>query len=79
MMKDLFSSKKFIVLLVSLIVYLASRFGLEVKQSELEPLIAMVGAWLVGQGISDAGKGAAKMPKVGVLTIEETVDDKADK
>lgn len=54
--KDLFASKKFVVMLVGIVGYALSRFGLDVSAEKIEPVIAMLAAYLVGQGIADVGK-----------------------
>ncbi len=60
-LRDLFGSKKFVVMLSAIIVYVASRFGFEVSPSIADNLLAFVAAYLVGQGIADHGKEAAKI------------------
>src|SRR5690348_15624482 len=54
--KDLFASKKFVVMLVGIIGYALSRFGFDVSAEKIEPVVAMLAAYLVGQGIADVGK-----------------------
>lgn len=61
--KDLFASKKFVVMLVSIIGYGLSRFGLDVSADKIEPIVAMVAAYLVGQGIADTAKKQVEAPK----------------
>lgn len=57
--KDLFKSKKFVVMLVGVIGYALSRFGFDVSADKIEPIVQMVSVYLVGQGAADLGKGLA--------------------
>lgn len=60
MLTDLFKSKKFTVLIVSIVVYGVGRaFGME--NEDAAALVAVVSSYLVGQGIADHGKEAAKL------------------
>ena len=59
--RDLFASKKFLVMLTSIVVYSASRFGLDVPPDACDKFLGLVAAWLVGQGVADHGKEAAKL------------------
>jgi len=64
--ETLFSSKKFCALLVTLLVLVATRkMGLdEATATELaREVVALVAAFMVGQGIADAGKGKAMAEK----------------
>ncbi len=59
--KELFGSKKFLVMLAGLVVYLAGRFGFDIDHDALDRIIALVAAYITGQGIADAGKSAAQV------------------
>ena len=59
--RDLFASKKFLVMLSSIVIYSASRFGLDVPPDACDKFLGLVAAWLVGQGVADHGKEAAKL------------------
>lgn len=59
--KDLLSSKKFIVMLAALIVASASKAGLDLNEELVNQILAMAAAYVVGQGIADHGKEAAKV------------------
>jgi hypothetical protein len=71
--KDLFASKKFVVMLVGIIGYVLSRFGFDVSAEKIEPIIAVIAAYLVGQGIADVGarKPAPAAPAVVVVSDSE--------
>jgi hypothetical protein len=60
-LRSLLSSKKFIVLIAATAVYVLSRFGLEVAQEDAERVVLLASAYLVGQGLADVGKEAAKL------------------
>ena len=59
--KSLFGSKKFVAMLAGVAVYLASRFGFDVAQSDAENVLALVGLYIGGQSLADVGKEAAKL------------------
>jgi len=61
LLKTLLTSKKFLATLVSLCVWVLGRFGLDVDAERLLPVVAIIGAYVVGQGIADSGKEAAKV------------------
>lgn len=61
--RNLFASKKFVVMASSVVAYTASRAGLNVSASDANTAMGVVAAYLVGQGIADVGKEAAKVPK----------------
>ncbi len=54
-----FRSKKVTALLVGLVLLGARRLGLDVSEDEVTQAVALIGAYLVGQGIADAGKERA--------------------
>ena len=57
----LFASKKVTALLAGLLLLGARRLGLDIAGSEIEEALALLGAYLVGQGIADAGKERSKI------------------
>jgi len=59
-LKALFSSKKFLVMLAGILLASASKLGLDLDEDLVNQILAMVGAYVVGQGIADHGKEAAK-------------------
>ena len=59
--KDLFASKKFVVMLAAIVVYAAGRVGWDMKSEDAVAFITMVSSYLVGQGIADHGKEKAKL------------------
>ena len=57
-MKDLFTSRKFIVAVVSLAaMVLGTASGVDVTPETVEVGVQLVCAWLIAQGIADNGAG----------------------
>lgn len=73
--RDLFNSKKFLVSLLTVILAIGSKFVPELADLdpvELVTLLSPLIAYIIGQGIADSGKEAAKLaPKVQILEVEE--------
>lgn len=61
MLKDLFSSKKFLVMLSGVIVFVSARLSHALDPADVDRLLALVASYIVGQGIADHGKEAAKI------------------
>ncbi|HEU02560.1 hypothetical protein LCGC14_0678320 [marine sediment metagenome] len=59
--RGILSSKKAVVAAVSAAVWIAGRFGLELDVAELLPVVAPLWAYVIGQGVADAGKERAKV------------------
>lgn len=60
-LKELASSKKFLSLVVGVVVFILSRFGIGVGEEQLLPLVGLIASFIVGQGIADNGKEATKL------------------
>lgn len=60
-MKELLTSKKFIVTISAMIVAVAAKKGLNLDSELVGMLVALVVAYLVGQGAADFGKAAAQI------------------
>jgi hypothetical protein len=60
-MRGLFDSKKSAVLVAGIVIFLGARFGLDIPREDADIIAYMVSAYLVGQGIADHGKEAAKL------------------
>lgn len=58
---DLFSSKKFIVLLATIAAYITAKIGWNVPEAEAEKVLLLVGTWLGVQGLTDIGKSKAEI------------------
>lgn len=59
--KEILKSKKALIALLSAVVYAAGRFGLDLDRDELLGVVTPLWAYVLGQGIADAGKEAAKL------------------
>ena len=60
MMKSLLTSRKFLVLILSLISWSFGRIlGVELDAETVETVVGLVMAWLVAQGLADAGAGGS--------------------
>lgn len=55
-LKTLFSSKKFLVMLAGIILAVANKLGLDLDPELVNQILALVGVYIVGQGIADRGK-----------------------
>lgn len=58
--KDLFSSKKFVAMLLGIVVTLLSKVGLDVEPEVQEHLINLTMVYIGAQGVADAGKSFAQ-------------------
>ena len=57
----LLNSKKFVVMVAGMIVTFAAKYKLNLDTITVETLVAALIAWVIGQGIADMGKEAAKI------------------
>lgn len=70
--KALFSSKKFVAFLITSIVAIGGRVGLSFPPDLVAELVAIGVAFILGQGISDAGKDAARITAVAASAKKPT-------
>jgi hypothetical protein len=61
MIKQLFLSKKFLVMLSGIVVFVASRLSHALDPADVDRVLALIASYIVGQGIADHGKEAAKI------------------
>ena len=61
MLKSLIGSKKFMTALVSCLVGLGAKVGLELSPDEITAILSPALAYIVGQGVADHGKERAKV------------------
>ena len=59
--KGILGSKKALVAVLSGAIWVAGRFGLDLEIGELLPVVAPLWAYVIGQGVADAGKEKAKI------------------
>lgn len=57
--KELLKSKKFLVALVALVVWVAGRAGLDLDREELLGAVTPLWTYVLAQGVADHGKGKA--------------------
>lgn len=62
-LRNLFSSKKFITMLVGLAVALGARFGLQLEPELVASIVGLFAVLIGAQGLADQGKEAAKESK----------------
>jgi len=60
-LKDMLGSKKAVAMVVGLIVSLGGRIGLELDSEALTVVLSPVLAYILGQGLADAGKEKARI------------------
>lgn len=60
-LKSLFASKKFLALLAGLLAWLIGKAGLDLPADDLLPMLGVISVYLLGQGVADHGKEAAKI------------------
>lgn len=58
---QLFSSKKFLAMLVGVLVWAAGKAGLHLSDADLMPVLVLIGTYIGAQGLSDVGKEKAKV------------------
>ena len=66
-LKQLLTSKKFIVMVAGLLVAFAARYGLNLDETEVAGILAVVIAYLFTQGQADKGKEAAKVQAIATV------------
>lgn len=59
--KELFGSKKFCVMLAAALFAIANKAGLNISEDLVNQIVGLAAAFIVGQGIADAGKGAKQV------------------
>ena len=61
MLKNLFSSKKFVAAFIAVVVAVLAEFGLDIDPQTLMTILSPLMVYIVGQGIADHGKEKAKI------------------
>jgi hypothetical protein len=70
-LKELLTSKKFIVTVSGIIVAIAARKGLNLDPELVGMVVALIVAYLIGQGASDFGKAAAQIKADAPISPEQ--------
>lgn len=75
-LKDMFSSKKFLVMLAGIIVMAADKLGLNLDPDFVNKLLGLMAMYILGQGIADHGKEKAKVEAAAASpTVSTTVEN----
>lgn len=64
MMKELLSSKKFVAMIVGLVMSIATKYVPGLDEETTYQIVGLVIAYILGQGVADAGKEKAKIEKL---------------
>ena len=74
---DLFTSKKFLMVIIGAIVWFAGRYGIHLDADSLYPVLALLMAGIFGQAVADHGKAAAQVANAGkdAVALQEEVCD----
>lgn len=65
LLTKLLASQKFMVMLAAVIgLIITKAFKVTLDPATITEFVVLVGSWLIGQGISDHGKGAAKVAAI---------------
>ena len=54
--KSLFSSKKFVAMITGVVATLIGKIGWDVSTETINQVVALVGTYILGQGVADHGK-----------------------
>lgn len=65
LLAEILTSKKALATVAGLIVAGAAKYGLGLEESTVIEILAAVAAYVIGQGIADNGKEAAKIEQNG--------------
>ena len=63
MLKELFSSKKFIAALISAVIAIAGKYGFQIDEATLYLFMGPFITYIVGQGIADHGKNTPELER----------------
>lgn len=67
-LKQLFTGKKFLVMVAGLLVAFAARYGLNLDETEVAGIIVLFVSWIVAQGQADKNKEAEKVKAIAAIT-----------
>ena len=60
-LKDMFSSKKFIATMIGVVITLAAKIGFDIDHETAAMIVGLISAYILGQGVADAGKSKAQI------------------
>lgn len=61
LIRSLLSSKKFVAFLIGVVISIGGRYGVNLDPDVVREVIGLTIAYIIGQGIADHGKDAAKI------------------
>ena len=68
--RDLFSSKKYLMMLTGVIVLLGAKFGLQLDNELIAAILAVIAVTIGAQGVADQGKEAARIAAAATPKLE---------
>ena len=69
--KGLFTSKKFLAAVAGVLVSIAARYGLNLSETEVAGILAIFISYILAQGQTDKGKGAAQVQAAAAAIIAD--------
>ena len=66
--KEILASKKALAAIVAILVWVVGKAGLDLDAADLAPIVAVLMTYILGQGLADKGKEAAKVIDKGIGT-----------
>lgn len=78
MIGEMLTSKKFVAMIVGLIVTLLAKWKINIDPQVIYSLVGLIIAYIVGQGWADSGKEAAKIEAVSNASLSTSASPKAD-
>jgi uncharacterized membrane protein (DUF441 family) len=70
LLKNLLSGKKFAAMIIGMVIAIGGKYGLKFDPDLVQEIVGLVIAFIVGQGIADHGKEAAKITAVAALCFQ---------
>ncbi|HEX5704847.1 MAG TPA: hypothetical protein VFX97_16740 [Pyrinomonadaceae bacterium] len=79
MLGELATSKKFMAMIVGVIVAAGAKYGLDLDPAMVNGILALFVAYILGQGLQGFNKDAARIAAVSAASLSEPSTPKADK
>ena len=77
-LKDLLGSKKFLVTLAAIIVWVGGKAGLGLSTEMVLPIVTLLGVFVGGQAVADLGKEKAKVASDAITKASAAITDITD-
>lgn len=78
MIGEMLTSKKFIAMVAGFIVTVLAKWKINIHPETIYSVVALIVAYIVGQGWADSGKEAAKIEAVSNASLSTSNSPKAD-